>query len=148
MEFVFDVASVKQIEKRFRALPRSVQNKAIRPAVREGAKVIKAGVVRQIKSSLADSELSHGLMERSVIIRPLKMKRGNIRVVVAYGKGKSKKGVRVGLYASVREYGKRGQAPNPTMRTGARDAGPAAVAKVISVSYSKMSAAVEDAKRY
>lgn len=118
----------EELQRTFANLPRATQTKALRPGLRAGAKVLQKTIIGKIKSGVQDE--STGIAAKNISIYSLRVtKSGQIRyaVMVRRGavnnqkKGKDGKPVRIGLYMSVREYGKEGQPPKPVFRSSARE---------------------------
>lgn len=144
---MFEVSGDENIKAALKDLPRSVRNKAIRPALRDAAKIVQARAVQNVVSVVAGSPETTGLLARSVVIRSIKDQNRDLRVAVAIGRAVSRKGVRVGLYGSVLEFGKNNQPPRPWLRPAIRESESAVIAKVLTGARKRLDAAVEDAKR-
>lgn len=122
-----NIEGVDKIEKVFANIPRATRKKASRQALREGAGVIREMAETNVKS-IANEGYATGTLERNIRVYSLKQLRGALRVAVMVRRGavnlkKLIKGepVRIGLYASVLEYGKKGQPPKSWIRKAARE---------------------------
>lgn len=140
-----------KLDKTFLALPRSTRNKALRPALREGAKVVQKAAIANVNAITEDD--SSGMLARSIVVRTYKMSKGRLRAGVQIRKGalnkrkKDKNGlVRVATYGAVLEYGKKGQPPRSWIRKAAREKAQAAIEAVSQAARSRMSQALQDAK--
>ncbi len=138
------------LDKAFAALPRSTRNKALRPALREGAKVIQKAAIVNVKAISRDEVT--GTLARSIVVRSYKMLRGMLRMGVQIRKGalhptKKDKGgpVRVNTYGAVLEHGKKGQAPRSWMRKAGREKAQVAIDTVKQGVNRRMVEAVRDA---
>jgi HK97 gp10 family phage protein len=130
------------------ALPRATRTKMIRPAMRAGAKIIQTQVQQNLATDLASSIRKTGLLQRSVVVRSLKMKRKAMRIAVTLAPKKiNKHGVRVGLYGAVRELGKEGQMPRPNFRPAVQQTNSQVQATVEGIARKNLDAAVAEAKR-
>lgn len=130
MDFGADVIGINQLYKTFNNLPRAMQRKAYRQALRAGAAPVKAAAEANLRAA---SEPFSGLSRRrgSIAIYNLKKSRGNFRVSVQVKRGlvnpkkKGKDGtpVRVGMYLAVLEYGsnKINRAPRSWIRKAIRE---------------------------
>lgn len=127
MKFDVKFNGLSEIDKIFLNMPRSSQRKIYSYALRKGAYPVKVSATNNIKSV---SSPFTGLLSRqsSVAIYNLKKKRGYYRVsvqikrkLVNVKKVVNGSPVRVGLYASVLEYGKKNQAPRPWLRKALRE---------------------------
>lgn len=127
------------------ALPNAVRNKVARPALREGAKVVKKQASLNVKSQVSDE--ATGLLAKSFVVKSLKMRNKNIRVAVAISNKISIKGVRAGLYGSVFELGKEDQEPRPSLRPALRETQGETNAAIVRVAKLRLPAAIEAAKR-
>lgn len=140
---------IKDLDKVFLGLPRATQRKAIVPAMRESMKVIQKKAIANVKAIVSDE--STGVLERNVRVYTLKKYRGNFRVAVHVKRGavntKSGKNVRVGLYASVLEYGKKGQPPRSWIRKAIREGQQESVSKLAQEINRRVPEAIKDAKR-
>lgn len=89
-----------------------------------------------------------GLLARNIKVYALKKYKGALRMGVMVKRGLvTSKGVRVGLYASVLEYGKDGQPPRSWARKAARESTEPVFNAVADVATRNMALAIEDAKR-
>lgn len=144
MDFSAKIGGTKQVDLALSVLTAAMRNKALRPAMREGAKIIKSQAVENLKALLSGE--SSGTLEKSLVVRSLRMRNKNLRVAVALGNRLSPAGVRVGLYGSVFELGKVNQEPKSYLRTGAKQARSRAVDAVTAGARKRLNAAVAAAK--
>lgn len=147
MEIGTRITGEKELFRTFSKMPRSTQNKALRPALRLGA-----GYIRDLASSnvkaVTDRGYSTGLLARNIRVYSMRKYQGSLRMRVAVRKGAiAKNGARLGLYGSVLDYGKDGQAPRPWMRGAKRNGERQAVNITIQEIKKRISDAVMDAKR-
>lgn len=154
MQITAKIVGLDKLERTFRALPLATQNKASKAALREGAKVIRADAQQNIAAITAGSKQSTGVGQKGIAVYNFKKKRGMLRVGVMVRKGLVNKKkiingvpVRVGLYLSVLEYGKRNQPPRSWLRKAAKNKASLAYSTVERVLGQKMDDAVEAAKR-
>lgn len=146
--FKSGITGADKIMKALEKLPNATRRKALRPALRKGAKPVQKAIIDDIKSDL--TQISTHTLEKNIIIRAGRARdRSQVRVVVAIDAKKlnPKNAQRIGLYGSVREFGKEGQAPNPAFRPGAQAAAPEAINIVVSEATSNLEAAVREAKK-
>lgn len=151
MDLKTRITGLKEIDRVFLNMPKSTRRKALRPAGREGAKVMKNMATANIIS--VTSGESTGLLQRSLRVYSLRQYRGMLRYAVMVKRGlvnqkKMVRGVpvRVGLYASVLEYGKKNQPPRSWARKAARE-GVTPVFLVVRKTFARnIEAAVRDAK--
>lgn len=130
MDFSSTVSGVKELDKTFSNMPRSSQRKAYMKALRAGAKPVKEASTENIKQ-VSDKYTGVLALKSSVAIYNARKYRGNFRVLVQIRRGLintrveafGKKPVRVGLYASVLEYGsaKLNRAPRSWIRKAIRE---------------------------
>ena len=147
------VTGVSELQATFRRLPESTQRKAMRPALRKGALVVRDAVKANLAANIKDD--SSGLAVKSVIAYSMKKLNGFLRYGVAIRKGvvnprkKDKSGapVRVGLYVSVLEYGKEGQPPRSSFRKAAAEKTQEVLAAVEKEANTRMDSAIKDAKK-
>lgn len=140
----------KEVERVFKNLPRTTQRRALMPALRAGAFVVRDLAVANVRA--VTSGESTGVLERNIRVYNYKKYRGNYRVAVQVKRGMMNtkvkgKPVRVGLYAAVLEYGKEGQAPRSWIRKAIRDGQGAAVSALTKEASKRMNEAVRDARR-
>lgn len=124
------ISGVQDIDRVFLALPGATQNKASRPALRAGGRVIRDMASANVKAITSDE--ATGLLARSLRVYALRRFKGNLRVGVQVKRGAvAKNGARVGLYASVLEYGKEGQPPRSWLRKAIREGVSSATSAVV-----------------
>lgn len=141
-----DVLGLKEVQETFKRMPAATQRKALRPALRAGANVVKKAAASNVRSITSNE--ATGLLARSLAVYSLKRFRGNLRMAVMVRKGTvTSRGVRVGLYASVLEYGKENQPPRSWIRKAAREKTREAFNVVAQEIKRRMVAVVEDAKK-
>lgn len=128
-------------------MPRSMRNKALRPALRKGAQVVRARAAANVKQ-VATQGYATGLLSRSIVVRQMRTRNGVLRVAVTIAPQKvSRKGVRVGLYGSVLEHGKSDQRPAPWLRPAAKQSQGQAYSVIKAEASRNLVISIEDAKR-
>lgn len=123
MKVEYDIKGLRELNKVFAQIPRGMQSKVYYRALFSGAGVVRDKAKENLES-MVSSEAS-GTGAKNLRVYRLRKRRGLFRVAVRVRKGavnrkkKDKDGnpVRVGLYLSVLEYGKKGQTPRPYLRT-------------------------------
>ncbi len=153
MQFSSKVTGVKELNKVFSNLPRSTQNRALKPAMRIGMYQVRDAASENVKQ-IADKGYATGLLARSLRVYNLRKYRGMLRVAVMVKRGlvnvkKIVNGepVRVGLYAAVLEYGKENQPPRSWIRKAAREKEKEVASVVRKEIGKRMEDAVREAKR-
>lgn len=142
-----NITGDKELYRTFSRMPRSSQNKAFRPALRMGATFIRDLASSNVKA-ITDRGYSTGLLAKNIRVYSLRKYRGSLRMRVAVRKGAvAKNGARLGLYGSVLDYGKLGQAPRPWMRGAKRNGERQAISITIQEIRRRIDQAVMDAKR-
>lgn len=156
MDFKAELVNFEQLNKVFTNLPRSMQRKVYTKALRAGAAPVRDAASANIASV---SKPYTGLLSRKGTVRiySLKKYRGNFRVGVQVRRGllntkiKDKDGnpIRVGLYASVLEYGsqKLNRAPRSWARKAIRENKDQAISNVAEEVSKRLIEALADAKR-
>lgn len=140
------IQGLTALQRTFGNLPKSVQNKAMRPALRKGGSVVAKAASANVKAVTGPE--ATGLLEKNIKVYSFKKYRGLLRVGVMVKKGlMSVKGVRVGLYAGVLEYGKKNQPPRSWIRKAARESTGAAFSAIADEADKRMKSAVEAAKK-
>lgn len=155
------INGIDSIDKVFANMPRSTRRKVHNRALREGAKVVKeeanSNILKQFKEFT-------GLLSRksSIAVYNARKFKGAFRVLVQIRRGlvntkvnvkNSKTGesgpVRVGLYASVGEYGsqKLNRRPRPWMRPAIKEKDAQARESIRAEFNKRLVEAVEDAKK-
>lgn len=160
MEFRSKITGADQLEKVLSNMPRATRRKASRQALRAGGRVVKEAATNNIRKQFK----SHtGVLAKksSIVVYNARNSRGNMRVLVSVRRGlinktmrvKNKKtgtveNVRVGLYASVGEYGseKLNRRPRPWARPAARENENATVSAVRDEFSKRINDIVKDAK--
>lgn len=141
------ITGADKVAKALEKLPRSLRNKAVRPAMRAAMKPVRDRIVSNIQSDLTD--IATHTLEKNIVIRAAKTKNKTdlrVKVQIASKKINPKNQQRLGLYGSVREFGKKGQPPKPSFRTGARDAAPQAINIFFNTMKVNLGAVIQDAK--
>jgi HK97 gp10 family phage protein len=147
MDIMARITGAAEIEKALGNLTRVMTNRALRPALREGAKIVKDKAGSNVEK-LANKGYATGLLAKSYVVRSLKMKNKMLRMAVAIKPNiKSLKDVRVGLYGSVFELGKEGQAPQPALRVAQAETKSQVKSTVIAESAKRLKAAVAEARK-
>jgi HK97 gp10 family phage protein len=119
------ITGVDRIDRALKLLPMKVQKKIIRPAIRDGLKLVKAETEAQVP-------VDTGLTKDSIKIKAVaKRKTGRIALLVQIsgkvpGLIKTSAAGKRGFYPAFVEYGSAGHPPNPFMRRAYTSAGPAA----------------------
>lgn len=126
MDFNAQFIGLKEIEKTFSKLP-GTSRKVYMRALRSGAKIIRDSAESNLKS-IATRGYATGTAEKNIRVYNLRKYRGSYRVGVQVRRESvnTKKivngePVRIGLYASVLEYGKEGQQPQSWIRKAIRE---------------------------
>lgn len=142
---------ISEVKKMFSSLPKSTAKKSYKKALKAGGTVVRKLAASKVKS-IVSNEATHTL-EKGLAVYSLKPKNGNYRVAVQVRRGllNTKKivngePVRVGLYASVLEYGKKGQPAKSWLRSAAREGAGAALEAAEIAFYTTLQQAVDDAK--
>ena len=127
MQLSSAITGDKEVEQLMRRMPNAMRDKAGHRALAAGAFVIKKAAIQNIKAATSGSKDATGTLESGLRIYKMKKRRGMLRVGVMVKKGlvnkkKIVKGqpVRVGLYASVLDYGKANQPPTGWLRSAAK----------------------------
>ncbi len=108
------ITGIRDIDRRLKLLPLKVQKKVMRPAMRDGLKMVAAEVRMQ-------APVDTGLTESAVQVRALKQKRRDAVALEVRISGKVPGLIKHGtqqavFYPAVVEYGREGVPPNPFMR--------------------------------
>lgn len=153
MLFESNISGDKELLATFQKLPRTTRTAAVRPALREGASLISKMAAVNVKI-IATKGYSTATLEKNIRYYNLKDLRGMSRVAVqvrrkAVNTMKIVNGqpVRIGLYASVLEYGKKNQAPVSWIRKAAREGAEPATNIILKGIEKRMSDAIEKAKK-
>lgn len=127
MEFDVTLKGIQELDKTFQNIPKTMQSYAYRRTLRAGAVPVRDAAEENIK---AVSKKFTGIAQRRGTIRVYNLRkyRGTFRVAVQVRRGllnpvKNENGepVRVGLYLSVLEYGKKNQPPRSWIRKAIRE---------------------------
>lgn len=152
MQFSNRITGQNDLDKTFLRLPASTRRKALMPALRAGATVIRNRASENVKQITSDE--ASGLLAKSLRVYTLRKYKGYYRVAVMVKKGavnprkKDKNGpVRIGLYGSVLEYGKKGQRPRSWIRKAIKEGKSDAFNAVSRESGLRMASAVMDARK-
>lgn len=147
MRFSVNVTGEADLYKRFEALPKATRNRAVKPALLAGAKIIRKAASANVKRITAESKVATGTLASGIAAYGMRAKKGMLRAGVMVRKGlvnKRKiingKPVRVGLYASVLEYGKSNQPPRSWLRKAAVESESSVVIAVRDVLAGKLAA--------
>lgn len=146
--FKSGITGADKVLRALERLPNATRKKAIRPAMRKGAKPIQQQVIANIQSDLTD--ISTHTLEKNIVIRAGKTSvPGWVRVVVAIAAKKlnPKNAQRLGLYGSVREFGKEGQPAKPAFRPAAAQKANESIIAIINGAKLGLDQAVQEAKR-
>lgn len=153
MDFRSKIQGVGDIDKVFLNLPKAMQTKAYYQALFAGAGIVRDAASNNVKS-LVSSEAT-GTLARNLRVNRLRKRRGLYRVAVRVRKGavntKKKDGkgnpVRVGLYGSVLEYGKKGQAPRSWLRKALREERVLAIDKITAEMNKRIVMCIKEAQK-
>lgn len=153
MDFDSKISGIEQLYKVFNNLPRAMQNKVYRSSLVAGAIVVRESAKRNVQSIVSNE--ATGALSKNLRVYQLKKRRGLYRVAVRVRKGavnrRKKDGqgnpVRIGLYASVLEYGKKGQPPRSWLRKAIREERVQAIYKITTEMRTRMIDALNDAKK-
>jgi hypothetical protein len=106
------ITGIKRIDKKLKLLPQAVQKKIIRPAIREGLKLVKAEAAMR-------AAVDTGRMKKALkIVAYKKRKVGrigmNLQISTSVpGLVKHSKSGKRAFYPAVEEYGEQGSSPRP-----------------------------------
>lgn len=153
MLFTVEAKGLKELEKALSSLPRYMRTKVHYRSLMAGAGQVRNAASENVRK-VTSSEAS-GVLAKNIRVYRLKKKRGWYRVAIRVRKGavnKRKKDgegrpVRVGLYGSVLEYGKKNQAPRSWIRKAIREEKTDAISRIKGEMRRRIPEAVEDAKR-
>lgn len=153
MEFNPDISIGRDLDKVFTNLPRSLQRKAYRQALRAGASVVRDAAEANLKSITTEGYAT-GYAAKQLRVYNLRKVNGNFRVAVQVRRGAvnvkklvNGEPVRVGLYVSVLEYGKENQPPRSWIRKAIREEKAQAIDALTRSMSEGMLEAIEDAKK-
>ena len=148
------VQGLKETEAALMKLPQKFRTAAGQKALIAGARVIQKAAVNNLKSITSASKVATGVLANGIRVYRMRKKRGMLRVGVMVqkklvNKRKIVKGepVRVGLYASVLEYGKANQPPRSWLRTASENNADQTLSVVKGVLSENLAEAIEKAKR-
>lgn len=146
MNFSAKILGVSQINRALAALPTAMRNKALRPALREGAKVVKNQSVANLRALLSGE--SSGTLEKSLTVKMLRQRNKVLRVAVVIANRLTPDGIRAGLAGSIFELGdNKDQPPRSYMRTGLRQSQQRAMGVVFFNARKRLNAAVIAARK-
>lgn len=153
MEFEGKITGVADIDKVFLRLPKSSQRRAYTFALRAGAVIVRDAAAANVRA-VATQGYSTGTLEKNLRVYSGRKYRGAYRTLVQIRRGavNSRKivngsPVRIGLYAAVLEYGKKGQPPRSWIRKAIREKKQQAVDKIRQEFNRRMVDVIKDAKR-
>lgn len=127
MQLSVSVMGDKEVEKALRNLPSKTRDIASKRALKAGGGVVKRAAAANVVSITSESKVATGTLAKGLAVYQMKKKHGMLRVGIMVKKGLKNrriiKGsfVRVGLYASVLEYGKKNQPPRSWLRKAAKE---------------------------
>lgn len=147
------IQGIEDIAKVFNELPRSMQRRAYYRALMSGAGVVRDAAVRNLKAMPMNE--STGSLAKNIRVYRKKRRRGLYGVAVRVRRGalnrRKKDGdgnpVRIGLYGSVLEYGKKNQPPRSWIRKAIREERSQAIDKLSSGMRKHMLESLDDAKK-
>lgn len=150
---VVEIKGLKETQKALNSLPRSMRTKVHYRSLMAGAGQVRDAASENVRRVVSDE--ASGVLAKNIRVYRLKKARGWYRVAVRIRRGavnaRKRDGqgrpVRVGLYGSVLEYGKKNQAPRSWIRKAIREERPAAIARIRAEMRRRIPEAVEDAKR-
>lgn len=150
MKFDVDIIGAKELEETLKRLPGTTRRKVIMPSLRQGGKVVQQLAIANLKTILSPE--ATGVLVRNIRVYNKKKRGPYYGVMVQVKRGAmniktGKKPVRVGLYASVLEYGKKGQAPRSWIRKAAREGTEASLLEITKVFKVQLNVAVMDARK-
>lgn len=146
-------ADIEELNKVFKNLPSVMRKKVYIKSLKAGGKVVKEKASENVRSITSNE--ATGTLAKNLAVYQLKKWQDWFRVGVRVKKkavNKMKKDgdgnpVRVGLYASVLEYGKKGQPPRPWLRSAVREEKDNALRAVAKEMKDSMDSAIKDAKK-
>lgn len=157
MDFSVRISGVEKLDRTFLNMPGSTQRKVYNKALRRGGKVVKdAATVNIMKVSKKFTGVLS--LKSSVAMYNGRKRKGNFRLLIHVKRGLMnhkvlakgfKKPVRVGLYASVLEYGskKLNRVPRPWIRPAIRENTTSVVNNITDEFKIRMNEVVKDARR-
>lgn len=153
MDFRAEVTGGDKLALALSRIPRGVKRRLVMPALRAGGEVVRKDAESNL-SRVADKGYSTGVGLRNIRVYNARKYRGSYRVVVMVRRGamNSRKivngqPVRVGLYLSVLEYGKRNQPPRSWIRKAIQESQAQATEQVRRVIYGGIDRVVVEARR-
>lgn len=153
MQLTLKLSGLEDLNKTFLKLPRSMRTKVHYRSLMAGAGQVRDAASENVTKVVSDE--ASGVLAKNIRVYRLKKKRGWYRVAVRVRKGavnKRKKDgqgnyVRVGLYGSVLEYGKKNQPPRSWIRRAIREEKTSAISRIRGEMRKRIPEAIEDAKR-
>lgn len=153
MEVGVQFQGMEQVVKTLLNLPGSTRRKVIMPALRAGATVVRDQAAANVRT-VAVQGYATGKLEREIRFYNYKKLRGAFRVGIQVRRGAVNRKkivngqpVRVGLYASVLEYGKKNQPPRSWLRKALREKEQDTVTAVTNYISKNLDQAVKDAQK-
>lgn len=129
MQFATEIQGIRQLESTFGNLPRT-SRRIYMTSLRAGGSLVRKKAENNLKA-VATAGYATGTAEKNIRVYNLRKYKGNYRVGVQIRRGAVNKKkivngspVRIGLYASVLEYGKKNQPPRSWIRKAIRESGP------------------------
>lgn len=151
MSETIKITGMDQVLKTLAALPAAMRRKAMRQALRAGARVLMRRASANVAAVVSNE--ATGTLAKNLTVRSLRIYKGRLRYAVqikpkAVNRKKTVKGqpVRVGLYGSVLEYGKKNQPPRSWLRKAAREGKDEALGVVTRTAADNLAAAVKAAQ--
>ena len=153
IEFNSEISGLDNVGKTMLNLPTKMRTTIYSKALLAGGAVVRDRASQNVKS-VVSSEAS-GVLAKNLRVYRLKKKRGWYRSGVMVRRGAVNKRkrdgngqpVRVGLYGSVLEYGKRNQPPRPWLRSAYASQRGAAEQRIRQVISKNLLSALESAKK-
>ena len=125
MDVQIKIQGVDVVRDVFSRLPKAMQNRAARPAMKQAMQIVRKATQANIEASLSGE--STGRLRKSLRVYNLKARRGVLRTAVMVQRGLVYPGrfykgspLRVGMVAGIFEYGKKNQPPKSPFRNAAR----------------------------
>lgn len=126
MQFSSSINGIRELELTFNNIPRQ-SRRVYMTALRAGGTVVRKNAEKNLKA-VATAGYATGTAEKNIRVYSLRKYRGNYRVGVQIRRGAVNRKkivngspVRIGLYASVLEYGKKNQPPRSWIRKAIRE---------------------------
>lgn len=152
MDFSSTVKGIRELELTFSNLPLA-SRKLYMTSLRAGGRVVRRNAEANLKA-VATAGYATGTAEKNIRVYSLRKYKGNYRVGVQIRRGSvnrkkivNGKPVRIGLYASVLEYGKKNQPPRSWIRKAIRESGNEVYVEVAREFKIGLVQAIQEAKR-